>query len=383
MAAWTEPSAVGKALQRRWKRGELLRDLAEGREWAPFSVPVIGPRPGEIAGDLESVRTWVARWDKASASGKPIRLERRTIGGRRVGRNELPGRAWVDSYTDAWSILGVRSDVEDFSRLLRQASDERIVDWVTAHPFKALAVRDAWQRIQSTIAWIEAHRGEGVYLRQIDAPGIDTKFIEAHGAVLASLLDDILPSERINTSAPASAFARRYGFTEKPEYVRFRFLDPSFDGLYSELSVRASELAAEPPKARRIYIVENEITYLAFPPREDAIVIFGAGFGLGRLRQLDWLTTRRVFYWGDLDTYGFAILHQLRSAFGGVQSILMDRGTLLSNQAHWSREPKQHTGMLSLLTDAESDVYAELLAHVHAPSLRLEQERIPMTALSQ
>jgi hypothetical protein len=37
---------------------------------------------------------------------------------------------------------------------------------------------------------------------------------------------------------------------------------------FTELAVRADELTAPPPGTTRAYIVENEVTYLAFPAGE-------------------------------------------------------------------------------------------------------------------
>lgn len=379
---WTEPTAVATRLRRGWDSGELLRAYAEEPQWKPLSVLISGPRPGEIAGDLDAVRDWVARWERAGGAGKPIRVEHRQVGGRLVGRNELPARAWVDSYAAAWALLGVSGEVADFDRMITQATDDRLADWVRAQPTKALAVREEWPRLLATAEWIEENLGQGLYLRQIEVPGVDTKFVERNQTVLAALLDRVLPQDRIDASVSASDFARRFGFVSKPEYIRFRFLDlASSKRSYNELSLRADELAAAPPAVARVVIVENEITYLSFPRLNDALVIFGAGFGLRRLRNQKWLANREVFYWGDIDTHGLAILNQLRATLGDVRSVLMDRETLLSCRAHWSNEPKQHKGLLTHLTAAESDLHSELLADVHGPSVRLEQERVPFSKL--
>ncbi len=81
-----------------------------------------------------------------------------------------------------------------------------------------------------------------MYLRQVDAPGVDTKFIERHKGVLAELLDAELGPSRV--TAGASDFAGRYGFLRRPGYVRFR-LAGRFRG-FSELSIRADEFTAPP-----------------------------------------------------------------------------------------------------------------------------------------
>lgn len=53
--------------------------------------------------------------------------------------------------------------------------------------------------------------------RQVDLPGVHSKFIEAHRGVLAALLDLALPVDAVDiTKAGVSQFAARYGFLEKP-----------------------------------------------------------------------------------------------------------------------------------------------------------------------
>src|SRR4029077_504892 len=99
----------------------------------------------------------------------------------------------------------------------------------------------------------------GMYLRQVDVPGVDTKFIEQHRGVLAELLDLQLAPDRID--AAAADFTGRYRFRRKPGYIRFR--SRALSG-FTELSVRADEFGTPPPDAKRAYVIENEITYLAF-----------------------------------------------------------------------------------------------------------------------
>jgi hypothetical protein len=80
----------------------------------------------------------------------------------------------------------------------------------------------------------------------------------------------------LRTGKDARDFEARFRFRHKPTYVRFRCGRLTDTG-FTELSVRADELSAPPPGITRVYIVENEITYLAFPLAPDAIVILGGG----------------------------------------------------------------------------------------------------------
>jgi hypothetical protein len=77
---------------------------------------------------------------------------------------------------------------------------------------------------------------------------------------------------------------------------------------------------------------------LAFPHLAGSMVVFGAGYGFEVLAGAHWLQERSVYYWGDIDTHGFAILDQLRAQLPQVQSLLMDRATLLAHHSQWGEE---------------------------------------------
>ena len=94
---------------------------------------------------------------------------------------------------------------------------------MSRRPLQVLDLADRWERLLAVVAWLQAHPRPGVYLRQVDAPGVDSKFIEAHRGVLTDLLDAALPPEAIDTLASGSAqFAGRFGFLDKPLRIRLR-----------------------------------------------------------------------------------------------------------------------------------------------------------------
>ena len=220
--------------------------------------------------------------------------------------------------------------------LAEQAKAEcpRLVGWLERHPVQGPgAGRRLGHDLLATVRWIDERQLPGMYLRQVDVPGVDTKFIEqAQAACSTELLDLQLdpaqdrpggPGLRGPLRVPPQAGLRAPADRQSPA-ARF-----------TELAVRADELAAPPPGVTRAYIVENEITYLAFPLAPDAIVIFGGGYAVDVLERLDWLADLDLVYWGDLDTHGFAILNRLRRRFPHARSILMDRETLLAHRSQW------------------------------------------------
>ena len=229
---------------------------------------------------------------------------------------------------------------------------------------------------------MQAHPRPGVYLRQLDAPGVDSKFIEAHRGVLGELLDLALPAAAVeSTASGVSQFTRRFGFLDKPVRIRFRLLDPTLSVLpgcsgLCDLTLDATSFAVLALPVERVFITENETNFLAFPVLERAIALFGAGYGWEALAQAQWLRRCALYYWGDIDTHGFAILDQLRSHFPHVASMLMDRETLLEHRAHWGEEPDPVCHDLMRLTPDEAVVYDELRFDRLQLQLRLEQERI-------
>lgn len=373
---WTRPAAVRAWLGRKWRSGALLTAFAEGRAWEPLSVPLRGPAAGEIAGRLGEVQEWAAEWARAGRG--PLRVEYKKVGGRQVGANLVPSRAWIDGYDQAWDLLGVRAEVSRFSTLAQAtaASCPRLSPWLIRRPMQLLTLADRWDKLLATAQWIDERQSPGMYLRQVDVPGVDTKFIEQHRGVLAELLDLQLAPDRID--AAAADFAGRYRFRRKPGYVRFR--SHGLSG-FTELSVRADEFGTPPPEAKRAYVIENEITYLAFPCPDDAMAIFGGGYAVDVLAPLSWLTDLDLVYWGDIDTHGFAILNRLRRRFGQARSMLMDRATLLAHRDQWVTEPRPVAAPLDCLDPGEAELYRDLLDGAFGPSVRLEQERISFAAI--
>lgn len=383
MTSWTTPTDVERKLRRRWDSGAALRAYGEAIPWEPVGVPVRAPTVGEIVSDLDAVRKWVHSWERAG--NRLGRLEYRRAGGRLAGVNELPAKLWVDSYEQLWSALGTTAAAQTFAALVARARDEspRLVAWMLRHPMRVLEMATDWPAIVATVGWIDSNVDGSQYVRQVDVPGVDTKFIERHRQVLTALLDEQLDANRVDASRPRTDLAGRYGFRARPVYTRLRALAPGGElaAGFSELTVRADELAAAPPECSSVYVIENDISYLAFPQVDDAVALFGGGYAASVLERQDWLADRELIYWGDIDTHGFAILDRLRRSFPHARSILMDRDTLVSHESQWVTEPSPHIAPLPLLRPAEAELYRDLVEDTLGRSVRLEQERISYGAV--
>ena len=383
-AGWTTPADLRRQVRRLWDRGIILAGLVTGE--TPFPRRLVLRRPGstELRDRFDEVRAWVA----ALRSMPHVRIEMREVRHRVSGTNSLPHEAWVDTFEDAVALIRKQPELDEFRRLVEwtRARQPALLSWVAKRPLRALELASDWPRLLDVVGWLEDHPRPGVYLRQMDVPGVHSKFVEAHRGVLGELLDRALPPESIDAGAPAGVvgFARRYGFREKPERIRFRVLDPAHALLPAageatpeqDVTLDAASFAALDTGFSRVFVTENEINFLAFPRVRDGMVIFGAGYGFETLGRAHWLRRCRLHYWGDIDTHGFAILDALRARFDHAKSFLMDRSTLLAFESRWGTEDSPIDRELPRLTAEERTLYDDLHANRFGWHVRLEQERI-------
>jgi hypothetical protein len=87
------------------------------------------------------------------------------------------------------------------------------------------------------------------------------------------------------------------------------------------MTIPVEQLAALKPAVSKVFITENEINGLCFPDVEKGLVIFGLGYGVDALKTVAWLKEKEVYYWGDIDTHGFAMLDQVRSGWGRIHAV--------------------------------------------------------------
>jgi hypothetical protein len=382
---WSTPESLRAQVQRLWDRGRLLSHLVGEASPFPMRLTFKGPSSGEVSERFDEARAWIARLKEGEKAGASAgyRLAWREVQHRVLGANSLPAEAWVDTLDDAVAMIGRRREAERFRAIVARTNAEQpqLTPWVARHPLRALDLAADWDRLLRITGWLRSRPRPGVYSRQVDLPGVDSKFIEAHRGVLGEFLDLTLPASAIDASAVGlTGFNKRYGLRQKPFLVRFRVLDPSAavltTGRDHDLTVTAEDFSVLEVAVSRVFVTENEINYLAFPQVASSLVIFGAGYGFENLAQAHWLESRDLYYWGDIDTHGFAMLDQFRSRFGHAHSFLMDRETMLAHRVLWGQEPRPAIRELTRLDDTERTLYEDLRDGRLGDRVRLEQERI-------
>ena len=383
---WTTPTDLQAQVHKLWDRGLLLASVAGGESVFPRRLALKGPDSRALGERFSEVRDWIAG---LGANEGLYRIEWRSVNHRVLGANRIPSAIWIDTLEQALGLIGKHRAAERFAGMVERTRETRaeLIPWLAKRPLRALALAEEWPQLLAIIDWLSKHPRPEVYLRQVDLPGVHTKLIEGHRAVLAELFDLVLPGEAIDaTHTGAFGFCRRYGFLDKPARVRFRMLDPTVRLLPmasdQDITLTQAAFSSLTPPVTTVFITENEINFLAFPNVRDSMVIFGAGYGFANLATVHWLQEKNILYWGDIDTHGFAILNQLRGFFPHTVSFLMDRETLLAHRQFWGSEPQPQTGDLLRLTTEEQALYDQLRQHTWGVSVRLEQEKIGFRCLA-
>lgn len=376
----TPLAEIKKRLSKRWISHYLPDSLNSEAAYFPLHIGLKPPTDKQILQDFESVKCWVQSYAQLENPPFEIRWQTKRTS---LGKNDFPKTI---VFTNAESLAHFLNKNSQLS-LYRQLA-EKLIDtfpvlkiFCQKNPAKLLKNDQAWPFLIAFLQWRLKNPTPNIYLRQVPLAEFDSKFLEANKSILADCLDLILPPEQIQAEfRGVKQFCARFGFLDQTEQLQARLLDAKQTLLgFKTFSAPFAEWQGFLPQTfgiQRILITENKVNFLAFPPLENSLILFGKGFGFEHWKQLSWLKALQIYYWGDLDTHGFAILNQLRQVFPHTQSLLMDESTLLAHQSLWGNEPQPTDAKLNHLTSDESAVYQALQQNQFGQSIRLEQERI-------
>ena len=367
------PDAVRETLWKRYQNQH--RDWLTGHGKWPMALSLGVPSEEEATKHFDVVSAWVKAWSTWSGPGEITWHERQW---RRLGTQRLPERLNLRDPAEVATLLGDGPRWERAQERFRQlvARWPRLEARLPRH-FSALADYSAadFDRLVVMLAWLEGHPNSDLYPRQLPIAGIDSKWIEARKSLIVDLLLHLRSSR-----SEATDFYVACGLRPLPTIMRLRILDMGLRwplGGLTDIAAPVEDLAKLDLKISNLYIVENLQSGMAFGDLPRSVVIMGLGYSVDLLANLPWVVRAKSFYWGDIDTHGFAILNRARSYITTLESLLMDEETLVRHKELWGEEREQHSSdLLPLLTDAEQAVYQGLKQGRWGRQVRLEQERV-------
>jgi hypothetical protein len=355
-----------------WLRGELF-----------FPKSIRGSKqPDEDLGPaIASVQR--LRAGSKETLGYGYMVEWTEINSRKYGRNLFPERIVFETQGDFLQYLGKEREFAAFAESVGRIRSHHpeLESWIRSNRALLMEVCGQLDGLLYIIEYLRSHPRPGVFAREIPGP-VDTKFIERNRRILREWLDLILPPQTIR--ADEEHFERRFGLRYAEPDVMLRFLDPDVQSAcgcpWPELSLPLHTMGRMAIDVKRVLVVENKVSLLTLPALASTIALGGLGNSVTDLRYLPWLASCTLWYWGDLDAEGLAILSRLRSLFPHTRSLLMDGETLACWRDQVAVPGNGHSATIPPgLTDAEQSAFRQCVDE----NVRLEQERLPQTFVNK
>lgn len=354
----------------------LLQAYIEGR---PFTRIV-------IRGDKSYTKSSLADFEKEilliisqskEKKGYGYTLEFQIVKTKYLGTQDLPLNIYFDSEKDLLKYLGKEKEVELFKENCEKIifTFPELKEWAIKNPARIMQNQKHWEGILKICNFFKQNPKPDLYVRELPI-NVHTKFVERNQGIIRDLLDIII-SEHVNTQE--NNFEKRYTLKFSEPQVRFKILDKEishyfFSGI-DDIAIMVSQFEKLKLPIKKVLVVENKTTLyttLTLPSMKNAIAIFGSGYSVCNLKNVEWFTNVELLYWGDIDVQGFEILSQFRGYFMHTQSVLMDKTTF---DKFFENDPGTLTNIATQLnlTDLEKELYDILKIN----NWRLEQEKIP------
>ncbi|MFC6084251.1 Wadjet anti-phage system protein JetD domain-containing protein [Sphaerisporangium aureirubrum] len=384
--------AVRRKIDQKWAEA-VCAGLGVGDQ-VVFSIPLrAGVSTGRAVEQLGHAawHEWHMQWREfADRLPTGVELVRKVVTIRGVA-GEFPATLIADLDGAVSLIAGTRTGAEpltvDIDRARTLASALRSVGAIltpaTLRAVCRLRTADV-EVLVSAVTWLRRHPDAGTWtLRQLPVPGMHTKWLDTHGALLRDVAGrDVREEVRPRLTV-----------------MHLTYVDPDHaaSGRRRHDAWTTGDVHDIAYRPRVVLVVENRDSRLWFPPVRDTIVVEGGGKAAASLlANVPWIRAAdHVVYWGDIDADGYTILDQFRAALAEptpdgapakpVTSILMDATDLHHYSEHGvnhdkaGRSLKPSPASLPNLTEPETTAYNTIATAGPTPFRRIEQEAIPLT----
>lgn len=327
------PQELAARLAQQWQSADWReRQLLGSSSAWPLLLPIGQPGAQVFMSDAAQLRSHLQQWRNVEQQGLgSVQWQERRYKGSNdviavpthwqlsrpsqwlaaIQQLKAPGHAQIKAdYTRLGSLFAA-IEHRGFLRLLVR----RLTQW------EHIATPDVITAAQIALQ-LEPGCAQGKPLRALAIQGNDSKFYERHAGLFTALLD-----ERFNKEASRQGLTAFLGALAEDDH--WLLVVPLAAGLlpFARQRVPASELKTTPLPGSHILLVENERSLHQLPqPLDGTIAVLGAGLNLNWLAAT-WLHERKVAYWGDLDTWGLAMLATARKHLPHLHALLMSQDT--------------------------------------------------------
>ena len=384
-----------------WNNTKALKSFLIGNTEFPIEISLKPPKGNAALNDISHFQEFVDSWktfcEQAQYESKQVNVRWDTVTFRSLSEQRLPAYLIIPDISSLARILGDTEEqqLRDWQSRIAYIFDSLSIEFAkrTDHPikstyecelFSALVVNletlsdfsdSDMELLVKLIPQLHKGMGRGCYLRALPVIFVDTKFIEKNLRFIESVTAAI-----IDCSAVEMGLLNWLDCRDKPkDWLLVRPLcKNTADSLGGLPLLRMSSetlLGFELP-AKNILVIENEQSCLSLDNIPDTIAVSGGGKNVSWMRA-NWLANKRVAYWGDIDSEGFAILSDVRSKLSTVIQLMMDTETVEAYRDRMVDEPESVARDPVALTDCELTLF-RMLRNGDYGGARLEQERLPM-----
>ncbi|MDB6026075.1 MAG: hypothetical protein JWM68_2298 [Verrucomicrobiales bacterium] len=310
------PTDILRQTQRKYL--DFVAAYCRGEAFFPLPVRFGLPSPSSSLGQLrrEIEELWLGSYE-FKGYGYRIEFEQRRM--RLHGEQRMPVRVWFENDAD---FLRFIAQTDAFHRLQKDihgvvVEAPQVEPWIRENGRMLVASLDPGdgRALGLALSALQRRPKPNCFAREIALPGVSGKFIENNLQLIATILRDI----ESTAWTEGADYHSQLGLRTTPRMLRLMLLD----GRREDFGVPHDRFI-RPAGVNNVLVVENLRSFLTLPDCSGTLAVFGEGRASQTLTEIGWLSEVRLFYWGDLDPYGFSILAGLRGSFSGVQSVMMD-----------------------------------------------------------
>lgn len=374
---------------------EKIRKRAE-RKFAEYLVALIDRQleaffPMEIPfqklkanANLPELERWIGElkaYSKAT-KGYGYELTMKRVKSRTNNYQTLPVNLSFQTEADYLKFIGKQKEAQKFREQTAMVIEQvpALQAWIQQKPLQFLKHMGKWKDLVKVVLYYLEHPRPMLYPRELPIE-VHSKFVESNKSLIEQLLKVVMPAGGIDWAKDNTY--DRLSLKRAPNWIRLRFLDPKLAAAFGfpcmEVALPRYEFEALSAKIpAKVIVIENQVTFLTFPPLENGIAIWGKGYSVRDLKG-GWLQETQLWYWGDIDTQGLEILSIFRGNYPQAKAFLMNQATFEQFKQYAVKGTPFGGEVPGNLSVEEQELFA-MLKH---SGLRLEQEHISQSWIAR
>ncbi|OPH33692.1 Wadjet anti-phage system protein JetD domain-containing protein [Moraxella lacunata] len=404
MTRLKSPDDIINILHKDWQNKPKRIDRLLNHHY-PITIKIGTPTANDLKNHLAMVREHFIIWhnfEKEILNHGNIALIWQNKKYQSLGNVDYPDYLQLNSYQDWLFLLKIRQTetAKQLSWVIDLLEHEYIKhhlskhDDLTFHQLTLIITSDKYydESVDTMVSiiilakYLDKHIMAGYSLRSFDINTIinrcaesekhylykshfDSKFFERYTYLFEQLLE-----LRFANEVKSVGLAHFLGVDNNAHWLLLsECCDEPLYLPFSQIYAPHHELDPDKIICDNILIVENKHSLKQLPTLKNTLMILGAGNNLSWLKNKSW-QHKKLYYWGDIDTWGMAILAKAQTCQSHIVPILMDHDILNAHRHKIVPEPKSIENTPIGLNDTQ----LALFHHLKNNQIRLEQEFIEL-----